>query len=93
MLKKKKMTELKFSDSKEFDKSKDKCVEEFLSGKPTFKRKITQGLYWTAMDKDIANQYIRDERWLWGRIKFWDTIKVINHGVKEGKESTIGFGK
>ena len=91
------MKELKFKDSKEFDDSCNLCIEKFSKGSSMFKRKITQGLYWTALDRDLANQFLRDERWLWG-MKFWDTVKIIDHGGYEdvgiGKEDKgVGFYK
>jgi hypothetical protein len=90
MLKQEKVSELKFDGSKEFDDSRKECVEGFVHGISMFKRKITQGLFWTAIDKDLANQYMRDERWLCG-IKFWDAMKVIDHGTKSNKETGLGF--
>jgi len=80
---------LNLETSKEFNTSREECTRGFFSGISLFKRKLTQGLYWTSLDKDLANQFFRDERWFCG-IKFWDAMKTIDHGG-ETREIGIGF--
>ena len=80
---------LKFEDKEGFNISREECVTLFHSGGSMFKRKITQGLYWTDLDKDLANQFFRDERWFLG-VKFWDGLKTIDHGGGDGKHG-VGF--
>ena len=83
---------LKFGDLKEFEESRIQYAKRFDQRSwSAFKRKITQGFYWTSIDKDLANQVLRDERWFLG-IKFWDAIKIIDHGSGEVK-SGVGFTK
>lgn len=83
---------LRFGDIKEFGESRVEYAEGFdKKSWSAFKRKITQGFYWTSIDKDLANQVLRDERWFCG-IKFWDAIKLIDHGA-EGIKTGIGFTK
>lgn len=85
--------ELRYEGVEAFDLSRREQTELFKSGMGVFKRKITQGLYWTVIDKDLADQYIRDERWFFG-IKFCDILKVIDHGAEEIKNNDkIGFIK
>jgi len=76
--------------SKDFDDQRNIITERFSSKGLCFKRKLTQSLYWTSLDKDLANQYWRDERWFMG-IKFWDVLKLIDHGA-EGVNSNKGVG-
>ena len=86
--------ELRYEDVGEFDSSRKEQLNLFTSGAGVFKRKITQGLYWTVIDKDLADQYLRDERWFLG-VKFCDILKVIDHGAEEIKNDnkSIGFTK
>ena len=82
---------LKFNDGKEFEDSRIEYTNKFdRRSWSAFKRKITQGFYWTSLDKDLANQVLRDERWFLG-IKFWDAIKIIDHGSGDTKVSGVGF--
>lgn len=75
-----------------FDEYRNTINEEFLS-KPTFRRnKITQGLYWTDLDKDLANQYVREEAWLFGW-KYRDNLKLIDHCAKDTKDTNKPSGK
>jgi len=77
--------------SKDFDDQRNTIVDSFATTSPFYKRKLTQSLYWTSLDKDLANQFWRDERWLFG-VKFWDIIKLIDHGSDDLKDAKgIGF--
>jgi len=78
--------------NKAFDEYRTAIVEEFMSQKLFSQKKITQGAFWTALDKDLAQQYIRDERWIFG-LKYHDDLKLIDHGLEEVKPNGIGFGK
>jgi hypothetical protein len=86
------MKELNFDNYKEFKDSRTEYIDKFSSNCSIFRRKITQGLYWTSLDKDLANQVLRDERWFLG-IKFWDALKLINHGADDANKNNIGFKK
>jgi hypothetical protein len=83
---------VKMDDSRDFSENRIKCRNAFYSSRSLFKRRITQGLYWTSLDKDIANQYYRDERWFCG-MKFWDAMKSIDHGVDDIRDNSVGFIK
>ncbi len=78
---------------KSFDDYRNGINKEFLSKKPFRRNRITQGLCWTDLDKDLANQYIREEAWLFGW-KFRDNLKLIDH-IAEIEDITktrkIGF--
>jgi hypothetical protein len=81
-------------DSKNFNEHRNILSEEFNTESIFYKRKITQGAFWTAIDKDLANQYFRDECWLFN-IKYKDELKFIDHGIdiNAPTNSGIGFGK
>ena len=66
--------------SNNFDDYRNIISEEFTIGNVIFRKRFTQGAYWTSLEKDLANQYFRDETWLFG-IKLKDAIKFIDHGV------------
>jgi hypothetical protein len=70
-------------DEKSFNDYRNVITDEFLTQTIFFKRKMTQGAFWTAIDKDLANQFFRDERWFCG-FKFWDAYKLIDHGIDKG---------
>jgi hypothetical protein len=90
--------EVRLTDSQKYEIRRENCLERFIVGKSIFKRKITQGLYWALIEKDIADQFTRDERWFMG-VKFWDAMKTIGHGIKSSrgsrdyKNTTIGFNQ
>ena len=67
-------------NEKSFNDYRNIVIEEFLSESLFFKRKMTQGAFWTFIEKDVANQFFRDERWICG-FKFWDAFKLIDHGI------------
>lgn len=72
---------------KEFNEYRNNIIKELYGESSIFKRKMTQGAYWTSYDKDLAIQFFRDERWLLG-IKFWDATKFIDHGINDSEVST-----
>jgi len=78
--------------SNTYDKLRDTIITEFNHSSVFKKQKLTQGLYWTDFDKDIANQYVREESWFLG-IKISDILKLIDHssGVTNSKKDKIGF--
>ena len=82
MLKKAELHKVKPFDisEEEFNSYRNVIIEEFFKEKPFFKRKMTQGAFWVAFDQELASQFFRDERWLFG-MKFWDATKFIDHGV------------
>ena len=83
--------ETKEINRKRFDNSRDNIVEEFGSTRVFTKRKLTQGAYWTAIDKDLADQYIRDEKWIFG-MKVRDELKIIDHWDENmGVTKKLGF--
>jgi len=85
-----KTQDLKINE-KEFDEYRENINSEFLSGTPMRRNKITQGLFWTDIDKDLANQYVREEAWFFGW-KFRDNLKLIDHCAKDtGRVSKMGF--
>jgi hypothetical protein len=89
------MMGLQALSSKEFDDSRNILVERFTGSLGVYKRRLTQSLYWTSLDKDLANQYWRDERWLFG-VKICDIVKLIDHGSQEENDKfnkIIGFKK
>lgn len=80
-------------NSKAFDDYRDFINQEFLTETVFKKKRLTQGLFWTDFDKDLANQYIREEVWIFG-IKIADSIKLIDHCTEnnDGKKNVkIGF--
>lgn len=85
------MEELNLADNKVFNDSRIECTRRFKGNFSMFKRKITQSMYWSASDKDLANQLMRDEKWFFG-MKFWDTLKLVDHGFGDIKDG-IGFRK
>jgi hypothetical protein len=78
--------------SKDFDDQRNIIVDKFSREGLCYKRKLTQSLYWTSLDKDLANQYWRDERWFLG-IKFCDILKLIDHGADGVSNKGVGFIK
>jgi len=87
---KKLFEEVKVDNNGSFNDSRRDCVIKFQSENSLFRRLITQGFYWTSIDKDLANQFIRDERWFLG-MKFWDSMKIIDHGSEEISKRGTGF--
>ena len=77
---------------KSFDDYRNLILENFKDENIFFKRKLSQGAFWTSIDKDLANQFFRDERWLFN-MKYKDEIKLIDHGVEPIEKSGIGFTK
>lgn len=78
-------------NEKAFDDARDKIHEEFNREKLWYKHKLTQGLFWTDLESNLANQYVREEAWLFG-IKIKDNIKFIDHCIEEdGRTPKIGF--
>jgi hypothetical protein len=86
--------EIKIVSSKVFDDFRSAMIEEFDDEKfLVFKRKVSQGAFWTMLDKDLANQYFRTEVWLFG-VKISDQMKLIDHALDDngfGKNSGMGF--
>lgn len=77
-----------------FDNYRQNVIEEFQAESIWHRQRITQGAYWNRIDKDLACQYLRDERWFF-RFKYHDEIKLIDHGVNPDYETSggsIGFG-
>jgi len=64
--------------------------EEFNDSSAVRKTKFTQGLYWTDFDKDLADQFLREEVWLFG-IKIRDAIKIIDHCSSLPNKNKVGF--
>jgi hypothetical protein len=83
---------LQVINMKDFDDYRNVLVERFNKKTPLFKRKLTQSLYWTSLDKDLANQFYRDERWFCG-FKYCDTVKLIDHGAEGMSTKGIGYGR
>jgi hypothetical protein len=77
---------------KSFDDYRNFVIEEFLSESIFFKRKMTQGAFWVSMSNDLANQFFRDERWIFG-CKFWDAFKLIDHGISKLDKSEFAKRK
>ena len=75
-----------------FDDYRNFVLDEFTNESIFKKRKLSQAAYWTAIDKEIADQYFRDEVWIFG-IKVRDEIKVIDHGFDGLTTKTVGFKK
>ena len=75
-----------------FNTYRDNIIKEFNTESIFFKKKLTQAAFWTIIDKDLANQYFRDERWFFN-IKYKDEIKFIDHGVEELPKTGVGFGR
>lgn len=65
-----------------FDGYRRSILGEFESESIFFKKRLTQGLIWTSLDKDLANQYWREERWFYG-VKYRDELRIVDHGVME----------
>jgi len=78
-------------DKKIFDDLREDIKKEFDSESIFFKRKMSQFAFWTVIDKDLANQYYRDEKWLFG-IKYKDELKLIDHGTEELTSGKISVG-
>jgi hypothetical protein len=80
-------------NSKAFDDYRNIILSDFDSRKfRVFRRKFTQGAYWTSLDKDLANQYFRDEVWFLG-IQIKDNLKFIDHGFETNDKGGVGFIK
>lgn len=77
-------------NKKAFDDYRNGTILEFESSSIFLKRKMTQAAFWTALDKDLADQLFRDERWIFG-IKYKDEIKTIDHGAEKDREKKLGF--
>lgn len=77
---------------KAFDDYRDAINNEFNSENIFKKVRVTQGLIWTNLDKDLANQYVREEYWIFG-IKVRDNIKFIDHCSEEEikRGGRVGF--
>jgi len=76
---------------KGFDDYRNKLIEIFDGSSAVHKKKMTQGLFWTSVDKDLANQMVREERWFLG-VKYKDEIRVIDHGTSDDSISNKGVG-
>jgi len=80
-------------NEKAFDDQRNKIYEEFTAGCVFYKHKLTQGLFWTELENNLANQYVREEAWLFG-LKIKDNVKFIDHCIEEeGRVPKIGFIK
>ena len=79
-------------NKKAFDDYRNFMLDEFVTESVFRKRKLSQAAYWTALDKEIADQYFRDEVWIFG-VKVKDEIKVIDHGFEGINDKTVGFKK
>ena len=79
-------------NSKAFDDYRNLVGDDFHIEKAVLKKKFTQGAYWTSLEKDLANQYFRDEVWIFG-IKVKDALKFIDHGFEPIEKSGLGFTK
>lgn len=77
--------------SKGFDDYRNNVITEFDSESIFFKSRMTQGLFWTSLDKDLANQMVREERWIFG-MKYKDVLKLIDHGNEGEIFNTKGVG-
>lgn len=78
-------------NNKGFDDYRNLLLEDYHKSNAFLKKKFSQGAYWTILDKDLANQYFRDEVWFMG-VKIKDNIKFIDHGSEEEKnKGGIGF--
>lgn len=79
-------------NEKAFDDYRDILNQEFLSEKPFRRNRVTQGLFWTDLEKDLANQYVREEAWIFGW-KYRDNLKLVDHCAdnEDNKTSRIGF--
>ena len=88
----KKLIDRQKISEKIFDDYRNKISEEFASEKMLYKHKLTQGLYWSDFDNNLANQFVREEAWLLG-IKVKDNVKFIDHcfNADEMNKKKIGF--
>jgi hypothetical protein len=78
---------------KAFDDYRNVILEDFFLSKAFLKKRFSQGAYWTALDKDLATQYFRDEVWFLGR-KVKDVLKFIDHGFdSDNTKDKLGFNK
>jgi len=75
-----------------FNEHRDFVISDFQGNRSLYKRKMSQGAFWTLLDKDLANQYFRDEKWLFG-FKIRDEIKLIDHGTGNIISKEVGFKK
>jgi hypothetical protein len=81
----------------EFNKFRQEIMDEFSSESLWHKQRLTQTAFWTKLDKDVAVQYFRDERWFFG-LKYFDEIKLVDHGIDPKGDSDynskgVGFKK
>ena len=92
MSKKSNIVGFQMINGKSFDDYRNFILEEQQKDNTIFKRKLSQGAFWTALDKDLANQFFRDEKWFFN-FKYKDEIKLIDHGVEPNEKTGIGFTK
>ena len=82
---------VQLKDTENFDDYRNHILDEQDKDTNTlFRRKLSQGAFWTSLDKDLANQYFRDEKWFFGW-KYKDEIKLIDHGTAVESKNGIGF--
>jgi hypothetical protein len=74
--------EIQMMNKKSFDDYRDVIQEDFDTWKTGLRQRSTQGVFWVSSDKDLANQFIREERWFFG-FKIKDALKLIDHNVKD----------
>lgn len=86
--------EVQMMNKKSFDDYRDAVQEEFFSIGAISKKRVTQGVYWISSEKDLANQYVREEKWFFG-IKMKDDLRLVDHNIKEDleiiKNAKVGF--
>jgi hypothetical protein len=74
--------EIQMMNKKSFDDYRDVIQEDFSTWKTGFRQKSSQGVFWISSDKDLANQFVRNEVWLFG-FKIKDSLRLIDHNIKE----------
>jgi hypothetical protein len=77
-------------EEKTFNSLCDSANNNFRRGSSIFKHRISQSVFWDKVEKDLADQFFRDERWLFG-IKYADEIKFIDHSGLDSNGKKIGF--
>jgi hypothetical protein len=83
---------IQMMNKKAFDDYRDVIQEEFISKGAIHKKRLTQGVYWVSSEKDLANQYVREEKWFFG-IKMKDDLKLVDHNIRDDLETVkkVGF--
>jgi hypothetical protein len=93
MSKEAKKVEIQRINEKAFDDYRNLINMEFTRTKLFYKQRLTQGLCWVDIENNIANQYFREEAWLFG-FKTRDNLKLIDHMIVDEnskRKGSVGF--